>query len=86
MRFISIRKAAEKYNATYIQTRYGAYGAMGLDSKMCRKLRIWAGVNEDNELKTSANLIDCGNYWLDKLADDLSNGRVKVADIAEQEI
>lgn len=83
MIFIDLRKAAEKYNITYIETGYGAYGVMGLDRKKCRKLRIWAGVNEKNELKTSANLIDCGNYWLDKLAADLANGRVKVAEIAE---
>lgn len=83
MRFISIRKVAEKYNVAYVQTRYGAYGVMGLDSKKCRKLRIWVGVNEENELKTSANLIGYGNYWLDELADDLSNGRLEVADIAE---
>lgn len=83
MRFIDLRKAAAKYNQSYISTPYGSYGALALDRKKCRKLRIWAGVNEKNELKTSANLIDCGNDWLDELAADLANGRVKVAEIAE---
>ena len=83
MKFIDLRKAAEKYNITYIETGYGAYGAMGLDRKKCRKLRIWAGVNEKNELKVSKNLLDCGNYWLDKLASDLSNNRISVEEIAE---
>ena len=80
MEFLDIRKVAARYGANYISTPYGSYGTLGLDKKRCRKLRLWIGIS-GTELKVSPNLIGCGNEWLDELAADIANERVRVDEL-----
>jgi len=82
MKFLSIAKITAKYNANYVELGNGSVSAMSLANvKNCRKHRVWVGVNEKNELKASPVLLGNGNYWVDDLADDLANGRVKAEDL-----
>lgn len=80
MKFANISKIAKLYHVGMIGTAYGSYNA-NLD-KLGKK-GIWIAVNDKGELKVSKRMLgeEAGNFWLDKLASDWANGRIKEEDI-----
>lgn len=70
LKFLNLEKICKDLNVSYVGTAYGCYPAT---SNSFRKHKIWVALNEAGELKVSKNLLDCGNKWLDELAQIKNN-------------
>ena len=80
MNFMNIKKIAERYGVSYINTAYGSYGASQNTRKLSKK-GIWVAVNGNGELKCGREMLNNGNLFLDTLANELANGKVTVTEL-----
>lgn len=70
LKFLDLQKILLKLNVEYIGTSTSTYAVYdGKEfAKKLRQKRLWIALDENNELRVSKSLLDCGNTWLDVLA------------------